>query len=157
MCKTFLPLIKKQGRIVNIASVACHLKIYSEEVQDRFREASKSTEGVEKLLSEYESLLEQGQDRKAGFAQQAYSVSKAFVTAFTKAFAAENPDYYINACCPGWVDTDMGNLIGDAPKSLADGAKIPCRLAVGDIENKTGEFWENSSVTATGDGQVSTW
>lgn len=108
----------------------------------------------------------------------AYNVSKAFTVAITKALAKENEGKcFINACCPGWVNTDMGvshhfdackpttnlhaasiqNLIGDAPKSLTDGAKIPVRLAVGDCKNATGQFWENPNVTDTGDGDISVW
>ena len=53
---------------------------------------------------------------------------------------------------------DMGTLIGDSPpKSIEDGAKIPVRLAIGNIDGATGEFWENPSNSDTGDGQVSVW
>ena len=51
----------------------------------------------------------------------------------------------------------MGQIIGKPSKSLADGAKIPVRLATGDIEGATGQFFENESVHDTGDGKISEW
>ena len=36
----------------------------------------------------------------------------------TIALARENPGYYINACCPGWVSTDLGNQAGTPPKTV---------------------------------------
>lgn len=47
---------------------------------------------------------------------QGYSVSKACVNAITAVLARENQDLTINACCPGWVDTDMGGIMGKPPK-----------------------------------------
>lgn len=38
-----------------------------------------------------------------------------------------------------------------------DGGRIPLRLAVGDIGNSTGDFWENPSISSAADGKVSTW
>lgn len=97
----------------------------------------------------------------------------------TAVLAREHPGLTINACCPGWVDTDMGNLLGRPPKTLgtwnllmrwqgmqlitieltvADGAKIPIRLGFGDIDGGvTGRYWGNPSVRDKGDGQVQAW
>lgn len=41
--------------------------------------------------------------------------------------------------------------------SVADGAKIPVRLAFGDIGDVTGRYWANPGVSDTGDGQVMDW
>lgn len=178
MCEAFLPLIKSQGRIVNVASVAAHLNGYGKAAESKIRDSAASLDKVDALLSEYEGLLKDGKELDAGFKKSPYCISKAFVLAYTKALAAANSDKFINACCPGWwvmtcflacdrvgadpacfsrVDTDMGNIIGDAPKTLEQGGKIPVRCAVGDIQGATGEFWENKSVTDTGDGAISVW
>ena len=53
-----------------------------------------------------------------GWARKTYFVSKALETAMTIALARENPGFYINACCPGWVNTDLGNQAGAAPKTV---------------------------------------
>ncbi len=63
----------------------------------------------------------------------------------------------INCCCPGWVATDMGSRVGSGGKKPVDGARIPIRLAVGDIGAVSGKCWANPSVTDTGDGEVREW
>ena len=75
----------------------------------------------------------------------------------TRILAKENPGLIINACCPGWVKTDMGLLIGRAPKTPEDGAKIPVRLAFGDIGGITGAYWANASVRSKEEGEVQVW
>ncbi len=43
-----------------------------------------------------------------GAGTPAYSVSKAALNALTRILAAELPGVLVNAVCPGWTDTDMG-------------------------------------------------
>lgn len=157
MCHAFLPLIRKGGRIVNVASVAGHLKIYPRDIQQQFTDAATSMSRYKAFLSHYEQLLEDGKELDAGFAKSPYNVTKAFVVTLTKALAAEHPELQINCCCPGWVDTDMGSLVGKPSKTPEQGGKIPFKLAVGDIGNASGEFWENKDINSTADGQISVW
>jgi carbonyl reductase 1 len=42
-------------------------------------------------------------------------------------------------------------------QSLEEGARIPVRLAVGDIGEISGKFWENQSLADTGYGEVAAW
>src|ERR1700761_223743 len=83
---------------------------------------------------------------------RAYAFSKACINALTRILARENPGLLINACCPGWVKTDMGLSIGRAPKTAEDGAKIPVRLALDDIGSVSGAYWANASVRSKEDG-----
>ena len=53
-----------------------------------------------------------------GWARKPYFVSKALETAMTIALAREHKGLFINACCPGWVSTALGNQAGKAPKTL---------------------------------------
>ena len=133
------------------------LNPYSKELQHRFRNV-KTLDDVESLAQEYEAAVSKGKESEAGFpAQRAYSVSKALINAFTKVLAVENAGLAINCCCPGWVDTDMGNQIGRPPKTPEDGAKIPVKLAIGDIGDATGEYWGNDSVRSKEDGKIQPW
>lgn len=88
---------------------------------------------------------------------RAYSFSKSCVNAFTRILARDHEGLTINACCPGWVKTDMGLLVGRAPKTPEDGAKIPVRVAFGDIGGVTGKYWANSSVRSKEEGEVQEW
>ena len=59
-----------------------------------------------------------GTATQQGWARKTYCVSKALETTMTIALARENPGYYINACCPGWCTTDLGNQAGRPPKTV---------------------------------------
>jgi len=48
----------------------------------------------------------------------------------------------------------MIDLLTSLPE---DGGRIPLRLAIGDIGNSSGEFWENQSISSAADGKVSVW
>lgn len=53
MCRTFIPLLSKTGRIVNLSSVASSLKPYNESIQQRFRNPEATLEDLDKLTEEY--------------------------------------------------------------------------------------------------------
>ncbi|KAI5452489.1 hypothetical protein NCC49_000652 [Naganishia albida] len=164
MNESFLPLVRaNKGRIVNLSSVGSLLKPYSPAIQARFR-GVESLEQVEELAKEYVLQVKDKAETESGWGGQrrAYSVSKALINAFTKVLARQEAEQgsgvLINCCCPGWVSTDMGRLVGDKPpKSTEDAAKIPLKLAVGDIGGATGEYWANDSMASAADGKVQEW
>lgn len=159
MCEAFIQLLKKgvPGRIVNVSSTASSLANYSQQIQQRFRDA-KTPSDLDTMLQEYQRCVTNKAEAKSGWPKSAYSVSKASTNALTAILARQNPDILVNCCCPGWVDTDMGSIAGSRPpKSPEDGAKIPIRLGFGDLAGVTGKYWANTSVADTGDGQVLEW
>lgn len=52
MCQTFMPHMPDGGRIVNVSSLASLLKLYQEDMRERFRTASTLAE-VDELAHEY--------------------------------------------------------------------------------------------------------
>ena len=64
-----------------------------------------------------QELSLRGAATAAGWAHKPYFVSKALETAMTMALAREQPQCFINACCPGWVTTDLGKQAGPPPKT----------------------------------------
>ena len=157
MCQAFIPLLSKKGRIVNVSSTGSSLSNYSKEIQQRFRDPKMTLQDLETLMEEYEECAKNRTETKNGWPRLAYSVSKACENAMTAVLARENPGLVINACCPGWVDTDMGRLVGSPSKAPEDGAKIPLRLAFKDIGGVTGRYWGNPSVHDTDEGRVVEW
>lgn len=159
MCRVFLPLLTPStGRIVNLSSTASSLQHYSSEIQSRFR-SSTSASDLDNLASEFLDSVKGGNEVQAGFGspRRAYSVSKGLLNGITAVLAKENSNAFVNACCPGWVQTDMGSIMGTPFKTPEDGASIPLRLAFGDINNTSGKYWANDSIRGKGDGQVQAW
>lgn len=73
-----------------------------------------------------------------------YGFSKLAVIALTKILARKYPSILINACCPGYCDTDMSSHMGPRPPS--EGAQTPVHLALLDeSKTNTGEFWKDLS------------
>lgn len=108
--------------------------------------------------------VKDGREAEAGFfgPGRSYSVSKACMNALTAAFSrTHKTGLTINACCPGWINTDMGLLVASRktqpPKTPQEGASIPVRLALDDIGGVTGKYWANSSVRSRGLGEVQEW
>jgi NAD(P)-dependent dehydrogenase (short-subunit alcohol dehydrogenase family) len=54
MSEAFIPLLKKGGRLVNVASVASHLNGYSQETKQKLRDSTHSVSAVSDLVDEYE-------------------------------------------------------------------------------------------------------
>lgn len=52
MCDAFLPLMKPGARIVNLSSVASHLRGYSADIEQRFR-AAQTVGDVDRIAEDY--------------------------------------------------------------------------------------------------------
>ncbi|KAK0742676.1 carbonyl reductase [Schizothecium vesticola] len=144
--RAFLPLLKAEGgRIVNVASMSGYLNKYSAAIRDRFLNA-KSVDNITKLMDEFTSAVERGREKEEGWPSAAYATSKAGEIGMTLQIAAEvkwegKNGVLVNACCPGWVVTDMTKGMGH--KTPDQGAQTPVMLAIGDIGEKSGGFWQN--------------
>jgi len=142
-CNAFLPLIKDSGRLVNVGSMSGHLNKYSDEIRDEFL-ASETVPDVTRLMEKFTKAVEAGSEKKQGWPSAAYAVSKAGVIGMTKAIAKAEKDkgskVLINVCCPGYVNTDMTK--GNGTKTPDEGAKTPVMLALDDIGDRSGLFWQ---------------
>jgi len=56
----------------------------------------------------------------------------------------------VNAVCPGYVKTDL--TLQKGRKTVEQGAELPVRLALEDIDGVGGEFWERGGVGVWDDG-----
>ncbi|CAG8585840.1 11158_t:CDS:2, partial [Paraglomus occultum] len=147
-----LPIIKPQGRLINIASSAGRLGILSNELAQEFTRDDLDIDGLVALMKKFEDAVEKGTWKEEGWPTQAYGVSKVGVTALTRILArrvsSEGKDILVSCCCPGWVKTDMAGPA--APLTPDQGAETPVFLAL-DEETvpaaKNGEFWKRCKIT----------
>ncbi|KAI8933532.1 hypothetical protein NX059_009269 [Plenodomus lindquistii] len=161
------------ARIVNVSSTGCSLKNYSPALQSRFRSV-KTISDVDALVTSYLSALRSDTQEKEGWGPgpRSYQVSKASMNALTVVLARENPGVSVNCCCPGWVTSDMGKQSGQPVKTLEEGARIPVRLAIGELgargdrdgglgkggeENVSGRYFGNDDVADRGWGRAREW
>jgi carbonyl reductase 1 len=141
-----LPLIRTNGRMVNVCSMAGKLSVYSDEIRSSFLQAVQTdVPAVTAFMEKFKAAVAEGKEKGAGFPSAAYAVSKAGMIAMTKAVAMEEASKHrgvlVNACCPGYVKTDMTR--GGGSKTVDEGAMTPVMLALEDIGGKTGGFWQS--------------
>ncbi|EMD86946.1 hypothetical protein COCC4DRAFT_62071 [Bipolaris maydis ATCC 48331] len=158
MCQLFLTQGEMNktpnSRIVNVNSTASSLSNNTSPIQSRFPSV-KSVSVIDALAQEYIYAVKSQKQEEAGFGAppKSYQVSKAFTNALTLVLARDNEGVAVNCCCPGWVDSDMGNQIGKPPKTLEEGARIPVRLGIGDSGeggNKDGGLDSDSKEKVSG-------
>ncbi|TDZ34363.1 Carbonyl reductase [NADPH] 1 [Colletotrichum spinosum] len=144
--RAWIPLLKPDGRVVNVASISGSLSKYSSQIKERFQ-SSQSVSDVTKLMEDFTSAVEKGTHEKEGWPSAAYAVSKAGEIGMTRAIAKELLDkgskVLVNSCHPGYVVTDMTR--GGGTKTPDQGAQTPVHLALADI-GKTGEYWSDEKV-----------
>jgi carbonyl reductase 1 len=142
---SILPFIRDGGRLVNVSSMSGKLDKYTPLLRDAFIPASKSSAAdCTALMQDFTAAVEAGKEKELGWPSAAYAVSKAGTTAVIKAIAADSKSVLINACCPGYVNTDMTK--GYGTKTTDEGAKTPVMLALGDFGATSGGFWQSEKI-----------
>lgn len=95
-------------------------------------------------MEEFTTAVAEGREKEAGFPSAAYAVSKAGEIAMTKVVAGLEAEggggRLVNACCPGYVRTDMTR--GGGVKTVDEGARTPVMLAMGEFGGVNGGFWQ---------------
>lgn len=145
LTEEMLPLLRKssQGRIVNVASEAGHLRIFKSPSLRSLMASASDTLTIQQLndlMIEFIRCVESGESAEKGWPGTCYGTSKAAVIAMTQILAKQEPTVLVNCCCPGYVKTDMSSRQG--VKSPEDGAKTPVYLAMLPKESRlTGKFF----------------
>lgn len=147
--QALLPILRNGGRMVNVSSMAGKLNKYSDSVRNAFLKAAQTDiPACTAIMDKFASAVSEGKEKEAGFPSAAYAVSKAGLTAATKAIAMEEEKsgkgVLVNACCPGYVKTDMTR--GGGAKTPDQGAQTPVMLAIGDIGGQSGGFWQSERI-----------
>jgi len=145
VCQEFLPLMRENGRVVNVSSMVgkSTLGKMSSDLRAKFLADDLTVDQLNGLMNKFIKDVTDGTYAKEGWPETTYGVSKTGVTMLTRILARDNKTkgLLINSCCPGWVKTDMA---GDkAPLTPAQGAETPVHLAFLPADAPNGKFWQN--------------
>ncbi|NXA35773.1 CBR1 reductase, partial [Eudromia elegans] len=154
VCTELLPLVKPYGKVVNVSSSVSisSLASCSKELQQKFRSDTITEEELVKLMTKFVEDTKKNTHQKEGWPNTAYGVSKIGVTVLSRIQARminekrKGDHILLNACCPGWVRTDMAGP--KAPKSPDEGAETPVYLALlpADADGPHGQFVSDKTV-----------
>jgi NAD(P)-dependent dehydrogenase (short-subunit alcohol dehydrogenase family) len=159
VCEAFVPCIEPQGgRIVNVTSAAgpSFVATCSPERQRFFTDEQITWPSLQAFIDECIALSAEARSGdKAAFAAKGlgdgspYGLSKACANSYTMLLARERPSLHVNACTPGFIETDMtrhyAQSSGKSPAALgmktpADGARAPMHLLFGSLQGN-GRFY----------------
>ena len=125
----FLPLMPDRGRVVNVTSASGpnYVARCSEHWQQFFQNAQLSWPELDQFMQQCRQLSADEMEQKGLPADANYGLSKACANLLTLISARENPRLQINACTPGFIETDLTReMTGVSGKSAADmGMKQP--------------------------------
>ena len=142
VCDAFLPLLNPSiGRVVNVTSASgpLYLAGSSNETKKILTNPDVSWTEIEKFMSEC-LKLESERTTDWGGDWSAYGISKACTNAYSIYLAKKNPNLTINACTPGFIETDLTRPMAEANsetpaemgmKSPEEGASVSVFLLMG--------------------------
>ena len=116
VCDAFLPLLNPSiGRVVNVTSASgpLYLAGSSNETKKLLTNPEVSWTEIEKFMSEC-LKLESERTTDWGGDWSAYGISKACTNAYSIYLAKKNPNLTINACTPGFIETDLTRPLAES-------------------------------------------
>jgi len=127
-----VPLIRNGGRLVNVCSQMGHMKTsnYRDNWIAKLGNPDVTVSEIDHFVETYKQCARENTRKENGFPESAYRVSKAAEIALTMIQHREltSKGIVVNACCPGYVATDMTKHNGTL--SVEQGADTPVFLAL---------------------------
>ncbi|CAF1310230.1 unnamed protein product [Adineta steineri] len=133
VCNALFPLLQDHARVVNISSRYKMLdSIKNAEIRQNLIAPDATIESVSDILSDFIKKAKQNSHEDDGYPASAYGMSKVALTAATiiqQRIFDDKPhrDIVVNACCPGYINTDMTSNKGTGTPE--QGADTPVYLA----------------------------
>ena len=128
VCEAFIPLLEASGRIVNVTSAAGpnFVEAADDMTRTMLTDPEVPWDAVEEYMNRCISESKDSASTTSGLGN-AYGLSKACANALTLILARENPGLTINACTPGFIETDMTRPFAESQgKSASEmGMKTP--------------------------------
>jgi NAD(P)-dependent dehydrogenase (short-subunit alcohol dehydrogenase family) len=157
--EAMLPIMPEGGRIVMLSSGAAPTFVSkcSPEKKAFFCKPDATRAEISAVLDEIKAIGAKAADadaatsafEAAGFGSgSSYGLSKAVLNLYTMLIARENPKLSVNACTPGFVETDLtrhfADKYGKTPAEMGmisteQGARSALFCAVGDVPTPAGK------------------
>ena len=147
VCEAMLPLLASDGRVVNVTSASgpSFVAKCDERRKHTFTNPDVSWAEIEAVMNKALAIAAQrGNFSAAGLGDgDAYGLSKACANAFTLAFAREHPTLHVNACTPGFIETDLTRRYVEGSgksaqemgmKPPSEGTRSPMHLLFGTLD-----------------------
>jgi NAD(P)-dependent dehydrogenase (short-subunit alcohol dehydrogenase family) len=147
VCNVLFPLLRPHARVVNVSSISGKMAL--NRCSDALRSellGCRTIDEVSRYMTKFVHDVKNGNHTELGWPSSAYGISKSGVTLVTPIMQREidadasRSDVVINACCPGYVATDMSSYTGT--KTTDEGADTLLYLALlpPDVTSPRGEF-----------------
>ncbi|MAT93731.1 MAG: SDR family oxidoreductase [Halioglobus sp.] len=111
VCDAFLPLLRDGGRVVNVSSASGpkFVSQCSAARQAFFTDGNARWTDIEELIAQLSAPGDAAQAcARLGLGEfNPYGLSKACVSLYTLILARQHPRLRINACTPGYIETDL--------------------------------------------------
>lgn len=132
VCAALMPLMKSNGRVVNVGSMA--QSMVTGVLQEKLLSPSLDLAELDRLCADFVRDAQAGIDLASkGWPTSTYAMSKAAVHGLTRVHAAQQlvagNGVTVNVCCPGWCKSDMAGW-DRPPKTAEEGADTPVYLAL---------------------------
>ncbi|KAJ9051431.1 hypothetical protein DSO57_1004514 [Entomophthora muscae] len=144
MMENMLPLMRKEGRVINVSSMIGKLSQLSEPLQKKFLDPNLKVSDVTELMESFTNAVKEGNFKELGWSNSAYGVSKVGMTALSKVFAhdqrraSDGKNLLILSCHPGYVNTDMTSGMGHL--TVDQGAETPVFLSLAPLKDIVGTY-----------------
>jgi NAD(P)-dependent dehydrogenase (short-subunit alcohol dehydrogenase family) len=147
VCEALGSLVAAGGRVVNVTSASgpTFVAKCSDERKQVLTNPDVGWSQIEAVLDEALAIAARGGSfAEAGLGDgEPYGFSKACANAFTLAFARTHPHLHVNACTPGFIETDLTRPYVDGSgrtaqelgmKPPTEGTRAPMHLLFGALE-----------------------
>lgn len=154
-CEVLYPLLRPHARVSNVSSMVSQFALAkcSDDLKKRFVSQDITMDELSGIMNKFVESTKAGNFKEQGFPDSAYGVSKIGVTVMSMIQQREMDkkgadDIVINACCPGYVDTDMTSHKGSL--TIDQGAETPSFLALlpPGVKEPRGQFVREKKVAA---------
>lgn len=148
-----LPLLTKDGRVINVSSSVGALSYQGEIGKKIFEDPNWNIEKIVNFTKNLQEIYNEKKQVESGFSKSIYCVSKAIVNAYTRfALVKElKDDQSCFTIHPGWVQTDLGGPKAPLSKEEGTVSILTCvNFTQKEAKDNNGLFFEQ-------DGTIKAW